>query len=158
MVGATDPSSTVRRLLLWVLTFGLLMTFVDLVLLEHYEDSWMLVPLFLIALTVVATLGHLITGSAASIRLLQGVFVLLMTAGALGVVLHFRGNLEFQVEIDPTLSRWELFKKVMHAKAPPALAPGSMVQFGLLGLVYCFRHPALRRDRHSPATTTGVTS
>jgi hypothetical protein len=32
----------------------------------------------------------------------------------------------------------------MKAKAPPALAPASMIQLGLLGLLYTYRHPSLR--------------
>ena len=33
----------------------------------------------------------------------------------------------------------------MTAKAPPALAPAGMIQMGLLGLLYTYRHPALRQ-------------
>jgi hypothetical protein len=50
--------------------------------------------------------------------------------------------------MDPSLSGWPLFVKVVTAKAPPALAPGVMVQLGLLGLVYTYRHPALMVQRH----------
>jgi hypothetical protein len=66
-----------------------------------------------------------------------------LASAAIGVGLHYSGNLEFQLDIDPSQSRWELFKKVMHAKAPPAIAPGAMAQLGLLGLIYAYRHPAL---------------
>jgi hypothetical protein len=150
----SDSSRLLRRLLLVVITFGLVMTGVDLILLEHYEDSSMLIPLMLIALSLVVIVVHSVAGGAGTVRLLQGVMVLLVAAGALGVYLHFQGNLEFQIEIDPSLSQWELFNKVIRAKAPPALAPGAMAQLGLLGLVYCYRHPALRRD--TAVTTTGV--
>jgi hypothetical protein len=43
--------------------------------------------------------------------------------------------MEFQLEMDPTLGGMALLLKVMHAKAPPALAPGNMVLLGLLGLI-----------------------
>ncbi|HYJ16246.1 MAG TPA: hypothetical protein VE170_12200 [Candidatus Limnocylindria bacterium] len=33
------------------------------------------------------------------------------------------------------------------AKAPPLLAPGSMVQLGLLGLAYTYKHPALKSSQ-----------
>ena len=66
-----------------------------------------------------------------------------LIAGALGVVLHYRGNLAMQLDMDPGQPAWGLFWKVMRAKAPPALAPGAMAQLGLLGLIYCHRHPAL---------------
>ena len=60
-----------------------------------------------------------------------------------GVVLHFRGNMSFQLDMDPAIAGWDLFTKVMHAKAPPALAPGAMVQLGLIGLIYTLGHPAI---------------
>jgi hypothetical protein len=79
------------------------------------------------------------------VRTLQIAMVLLIVGGALGVVMHYQGNVEFQREVDPTLHGWPLFAKAIRAKAPPALAPGSMAQLGLLGLVYTYRHPALKR-------------
>jgi hypothetical protein len=141
----SDTSFVLRRLLLMVLTLGFLGAAVDLVLLEHFEDSWQVVPLFLIAVALVAIGAYTVTGSAVSVRVLQVVMVLCIIAGGLGFVLHYRGNLEMQMDMDPTLSQWELFKKVMHAKAPPALAPAAMAQLGLLGLVFSYRHPALNR-------------
>ena len=60
------------------------------------------------------------------------------------MVLHFQVNIEFQLEMDPALSRhWRSFQKAILAKTPPALAPGAMIQLGLIGLAYTFRHPAL---------------
>ena len=57
--------------------------------------------------------------------------------------MHYGGSREFQTEMDPALSGWVLFVKVMRAKAPPTLAPAAMVQAGLFGLLYTWRHPAL---------------
>jgi len=64
-------------------------------------------------------------------------------SGAVGVYLHLRANMEFQLEMDATLSGWALLKKSVLAKSPPALAPGAMTQLGLIGLAYTFKHPAL---------------
>jgi hypothetical protein len=33
--------------------------------------------------------------------------------------------------------------KSITSKAPPALAPAAMIQMGLLGLLYTYKHPAL---------------
>jgi hypothetical protein len=141
-----DSIPALRRLLLALVTLGLTGMALDLVLLEHYEDSWQLAPLFLIALALVATLAYVATRSAGSIRFLQMTMVLLIVAGALGVALHYKGNLEFQLDMDPTASQWDLFTKVIRAKAPPALAPAAMAQVGLLGLIFSYRHPALQRQ------------
>jgi hypothetical protein len=149
-----DPLTVVRRCLLALVALGLVGTGVELVLLEHYEDSWQLVPLFFIPLTLVVMAGHVMTGSAGSVRLLRVMMGFLIVAGCVGVVLHYRGSLEFQLEMDATQSGWQLFTKVIRAKAPPTLAPGVMAQLGLLGLVYTYQHPALggpvTSDRRRP--------
>jgi hypothetical protein len=82
---------------------------------------------------------------------------LFLGAGLLGILLHYNGNREFQTDMDPSLTGWPLFVKVVTAKAPPALAPGVMVQMGLLGLLYTYRHPALLAPRRPPQpTSTGA--
>ena len=58
------------------------------------------------------------------------------------MVLHYRANMEFKLEMDPSLSGFALFSSVVRAKAPPALAPATLALLGLLGLTSAFR----RRD------------
>jgi len=148
-----DPYPVLRRYLLALLAFGLVGTGTELLLMGHYEDPWQLVPLGLVAVALVVIAAHAMGGSARSVHVLRAVMGLLMLGAAAGIVLHYRGNLEFQIDMDPTASQWELFKKVVRAKAPPALAPGVLAQMGLLGLIYTYRHPALRRGSR---LTTGV--
>lgn len=145
-LSATDPAATLRRILLALLAFGLSGTAIELLLLGHYEDSWQLVPLFFIGCALVVIAAHVTLGGRGSVRLLQAVMSALVVAGLIGVLLHYRGNVEFQVEMDPTQSHWQVFTKAIRAKTPPALAPGILVQFGLLGWLYAYRHPALKRD------------
>ncbi len=38
----------------------------------------------------------------------------------------------------------------MAAKTPPALAPGSMAQLGLIGLAYTYRHPDIAGRLDAP--------
>jgi hypothetical protein len=140
-----DAAIPLRRLALALTAFGLVMTTVDLVFLEHYEEAVMLAPLAVNAVALAAVVLHAIGGSAATVRILQFAMLALLVTSAVGVVLHYRGSLEFQIDMDPTLSASELFWKVMHMKAPPTLAPGALAQLGLLGLLATYRHPALRR-------------
>ena len=142
---------TLRRWLVGVLVLGLVGTGLELVLLEHYEDPWQLVPLVLIAVALAVLAWDRTRPSASSARALQVTMTLFLLAGGLGVVLHFRGAAEFQLESDPSMAGWELFKKVVRAKAPPLLAPGLMVQLGLIGLVYSYRAAATpESDSDSP--------
>jgi hypothetical protein len=131
---------TLRRLLLAILLTGLAGTATELVLIEHVEDGWQMIPLFAIALAVLASVVMLASRAASpSIRLFRGAMLLLMLSGAAGSVLHYRANMEFKLEMDPSLSGRALFWSVVQAKAPPALAPGNMALLGLLGLACAFR-------------------
>ena len=136
-----EPPVTLRRLLLWLLLFGLAGVATDLTLLGHYEDARMVLPFLAIAIAAAGTIARLVRPSAASIRWLRASMVPMMAAGAAGAYLHYAGGLEFQQDLDPTLSRWQLFWKVLHMQAPPMLAPGMLVQFALLGLASTYRDP-----------------
>ena len=118
-------------------------TLAELLLLEHYEEPAQWVPLVLLAIAMGVLLWHAARRDTASRRALQATMLLFVIAGAVGVALHFRGAAEYQLELNPTLGRWDLTKKVMRAKAPPVLAPGLMMQLGLLGLAYTYRDPKL---------------
>ena len=135
----------IRRFLALLVTGGILAMAVDLVLIGHYEDSNQLIPLA-VAVAGVATLGWaaLLPGVVA-MRAVQFVMLCFIGTGLVGITLHVQANAEFQREIDPAISARDLLWKVTEATAPPALSPGFMVQLGLLGLVYTYRHPALRR-------------
>jgi len=56
------------------------------------------------------------------------------------------GNL-FSLSRDPTLAGWALFRAAISAKAPPLLAPGAMIQLGLLGLVYSYVNSPRNRGK-----------
>jgi thiamine transporter ThiT len=139
-----DPFLGLRRLLLALVAFGIVSIATDLVFLEHYEDGLMLIPLGALALGLASLVASVVSAVPRTVRLFQIVMGVLIVTGLVGAVLHFRGSLEFQVDLDPTLSTAALFWKVMHMKAPPTLAPGAFVQLGLLGLASTYRHPALR--------------
>jgi hypothetical protein len=141
----SDVLRTSRQLLLAIVVLGLVGIGVELLLLAHYADVLQWMPLALIAAALVVIGAHVRTESARSLRVLRVVMALFIVSGAVGIGLHYRGNLEFQLEIDPTQSHWDLFRKVVRSQSPPALAPGFMAQLGLLGLLYTYRHPALER-------------
>jgi hypothetical protein len=132
-----------RRILLAILVIGIAGVSVELWLLAHVEDVYQLIPLVLNGAGLIATALVATRPSLGTVRLFQSVMLLLVVSGALGVLLHYQATTEFQLEMDPSLSGWALFRKAIVAKAPPALAPGAMTQLGLIGLAYSFRHPAL---------------
>lgn len=135
-----------RRFVLLILLLGMIGTTSELVLLEHDEDLNQWIPLVVLGAGLVS-LGWLAAlPGAAAVGVVRIVAVCFIASGVLGVVLHYQGNLEFQREVDPSLAGWALWQTAIRAKSPPGLAPGVMIQLGLLSLVYTFRHPVLSKD------------
>jgi hypothetical protein len=139
----SDVAAVLRRLILVILTVGMLGTAADLLLLKHFEDIWQLPPLLLIGGALLVVVWLVLSGRAMAVMALRMTMIAFIAAGCAGILLHYSGNSEFQREIDPTLAGWDLVVKVLTAKAPPALAPAGMIQLGLLGLLYTYRHPAM---------------
>jgi hypothetical protein len=139
-----SPIETLRRLLLVIVAIGMAGMAADLLLLDHYESGWQLAPLVLIAIGLLIVVWLFINEGFIAVTAMRAIMVCFVVAGFTGILLHYNGNREFQHELDPALAGWALFTKVMKAKAPPALAPASMIQLGLLGLLVTYRHPSLR--------------
>jgi uncharacterized membrane protein len=137
----TDRLGPLRRWILVILVLGLVGTVTELVLLEHYEQPLQFIPLLLIVAAVGVLWWEFRRHDLASRRATQIVMALFVLAGFVGFAAHFRGAAEYQLELNPDMSNWELLEKILHAKAPPLLAPGMMLQLGLLGLAYVFSDP-----------------
>jgi uncharacterized membrane protein len=145
-VGA-DRIELLRSWILGILVLGLLGTVTELVLLEHYEQPTQFVPLVLIVAALAALFWEFRQRDTASRRAIQAVMVLFVLAGFVGFVAHFHGSAEYQLELNPAMSNWELLERILRAKAPPLLAPGMMLQLGLLGLAYVFSDSRFRRSQ-----------
>jgi hypothetical protein len=142
----TTAEPRLRQFVLFLLAVGLLGLGVELVLLEHYENPWQLTPLVLISANLMVVLWQAVRPSWPGVQSMRVLMVAMLAAGAIGVFLHYRANLEFQTEMNPSLAGLQLFFKIIRAKVPPPLAPGAMAQLGLLGLLYTYRHPILIRS------------
>lgn len=134
---------TLQGLMLALVSFGLVGLAIELVFLEHYEEPTMGIPFAAIVAALAAIALVVLRPGPLAVWVLRGVMALFVLVGMLGVVLHYQGGLEFQLDMDPEASPMQLFWKVVHMKAPPMLAPGVMVQLGLLGLLATWRHPDL---------------
>jgi peptidoglycan/LPS O-acetylase OafA/YrhL len=141
-----DRVERLRRWLIGVLLLGLLGTVTELLFLEHYEKPLQFVPLLLIAAAFGVLYWHYRRNNDMSLRWLKIVMVLFVVAGFVGVAAHFEGSAEFQLELDPSIGMWDLIMKIIHAQAPPLLAPGMMLQLGLIGLAYVYSDARNRRS------------
>jgi hypothetical protein len=146
---ADTDSVVLERLRLWVLgviVLGLIGTMTELILLEHDEQALQFVPLVLMVVGAGVLAWYAARGDTASLRSLQVVMGLFVLSGFAGMAAHFNGSAEYQLELNPDLGTFELLDKIVHAKAPPLLAPGMMMQMGLLGLAYAFTDIRYRRS------------
>lgn len=143
----TRPQEAVRpdsfgRALLAILLLAMVGTLAELLLLEHYDGWRQWIPLTVLAATALVLTWQAAAPSVLSARVLRVLMWLLIVAGVAGVVLHVQGNLEFEAELNPGMTGWPLWWEVARG-ATPALAPGSLIPFGLLGLLYAARSRTL---------------
>lgn len=126
-----------RHALVVILTLGIVGLLIELLLIEHFEDAWQLVPLILLGLGLPALAWHAFAASWTSARAWRILMTLFVVAGFIGFYMHYAGNVEFELEQNPNAARWVLFREAMMG-ATPALAPGAMIQIGLIGLLYAY--------------------
>ena len=129
--------ATVRRVLIVILVLAMAGILIELLLIEHFEDAWQLVPLILLALGLLVLAWHVFAPTGTSARAWGILMALFILAGLIGFYMHYSGNVEFELEQNPDAARWVLFREAMMG-ATPALAPGAMIQIGLIGWLYGF--------------------
>ena len=161
MTAADRPVSRIgprlRSLTLLLFAVSASGTTLDLLLLGHFEDMRQLPPLLLLPAGLLLLAWHRIERGRLGTRAFQGAMALFIASGVVGVWLHYRGNAAFERQIRPAMDGWSVVRESLSGPAP-ALAPATMVQLGLLGLIYTYRHPFLERrsSRADAADTSGA--
>ena len=143
-----DDLRIVRPLLLGVIAFACVGTAGELLLIEHTEEFTQWIPLLAIGLGLVATGALAARPSRVTVQLFRVLMSFFIGAGVLGIILHYRGNAEFELEMRPSMAGLELVWNSLTG-ATPALAPGSLVPIGLVGIIATFRHPAMAGGRRA---------
>ena len=133
-----------RRGIMLIFVLGSVGLGAELLLLGHFEEWRQLVPLVLLGCGLVLSAARLIFRGAILLRLFRLTMLTFVAGGLLGCWFHLSANLEFELELYPTLAGLELLSGAL-AGALPALAPGALIQLGLAGLLYIYRHPDLSR-------------
>lgn len=127
---------SVANALFAILLLGMVGSGAELLLLAHTEDLRQWIPLILLSAGLLILPWHGFHSSARSASILRIIFIAYILSGVAGIYFHYQGSAEFKLESNPRLAGWALFREAIGAKAPPLLAPGAMVQLGLLGLIY----------------------
>ena len=138
-------SAVVRRFrtgMLAIFVFGAAGAWVELILLGHFEDLPQWTPVALLPAGLLVLAWQRFDRGRLSTQVFQVLMAAYLASGLVGLWFHYSGNAEFELEMYPSLSGWSLVREALSG-ATPALAPGTMIHLGLLGLMYTYRHPFL---------------
>ena len=138
-----DLLSTIRRIILALVLLGIVGLVPELLLLKHTESVTQFIPFVVLGVGLVSSILTWARPTRRALRFFQGVMLLFIAIGLLGLYFHFRGNVEFEQEQNPSLHGTALLWQALRGGIP-TLAPGAMAQLGLLGLAFAYRHPLLR--------------
>ncbi len=131
-----------RPLLIGLVLLGIVGLIAELLLMEHYDDWEQIIPLAALGLGLAGAGAAAYHPTRRTVRSFQAVMAAFVLTGVVGLWLHYRGNADFEAEIAPALRGGALVWKSLRG-AVPILAPGALVQIGLLGLIWSHDHPAL---------------
>jgi hypothetical protein len=140
-----------RTYLLVLFLFSLIGSVTELFLLEHTEDFWQLIPFALMLLSVIIIIWNRISQSRSSMVAFRATMVLFILGGLMGIGLHYKGNVEFELEMYPSMKGLDLFWKSIKG-ATPVLAPGAMTALGFLGLLYTVKDQDLESKNNHKTT------
>ena len=144
----TQTVRVLRGMLLAVFFLGTLGTGIELMLLGHYAELPQLIPGGMILLALAFLAAWILIRGRVILRVFQVFMFLFVASGTLGIYLHYQSNVEFELEMNPSATRRELIWESLTG-AMPLLAPGTMVQLGVVGLLYTFRHPIFSVTRET---------
>jgi len=141
----TDHAATrLRQFALALFCLGAAGTEVELLLLGHTDSPPQFIPLVALGLGIIAAVAVAVRPGPRVLRGFQVLMAGFVLTGPVGLYLHYHGNVEFELEMYPSLGGLDLVWKALTG-ATPALAPGAMILLGLMGLASTYRHPALSR-------------
>ncbi|HJQ12483.1 MAG TPA: hypothetical protein VJ840_15735 [Gemmatimonadaceae bacterium] len=146
-------SVSLRQLVLALVFVGIVGLEIELALLRHAESPSQWIPHITLLIGLISTLVMFLRPRVATLRFFQAIMGVFIVVGLLGLYFHYKGNVEFATERDPSLSGLRLLWKALRG-ATPALAPGALSQLGLLGLIYSYRHPVLGPGGSTPESVT----
>lgn len=126
--------AAIRRTLLVLFAAGALGTGIELILLGHTEDPWQWVPVVLTLSGPLVAIWYGLRRGRASRRVFQCTMILFVASAGVGLTLHYRSNVEFELEMEPGARGLALAAEALTG-AIPALAPGTMMLLGAIGLI-----------------------
>lgn len=141
--GATPGEGRLRTAVAAVFYFGTVGTLAELIFLEHYDERLQYAPFVALVAASVVFAWALARPRAVSVRATRWAMAGLALVGLIGIIVHYRSNVLFELEMDPGMRGLALVWPALRG-ATPSLAPGQLAQLGLIGFLFTIGHPALR--------------
>lgn len=138
-------SLSLRQIILALVFIGTIGLMLELLLQKHFDSATQWIPIVALGVGLATTIAVARNPKRGTMLVFVIMMIVFVAAGVLGLVLHFKGNIEWALERTPELGGMTLIWKALTG-ATPALAPGALAQLGLLGLAWSYRHPALKTD------------
>ena len=132
----------VRRILLMTLIGSMIGVEIELFLLDHLKPVMQLVPVLLMAFGLAVIGWYGITRNPASMKVFQATMGVCIATGVLGIFVHLGFSATEAAKKDKTLQGFPLIRAALTGIAPP-FAPAALIEIGLVGLAYTFRHPVI---------------
>lgn len=134
-----------RQMIHGLVLLGIIGLIAELLLQKHFDTATQIIPLASLGAGLATTIVVARNPTPAAVRAFSITMIVFVIAGALGLVLHFKGNMEWVLERNPDFSGFKLIWKSLTG-ATPALAPGALAQLGLLGLAWSYGRTAVRSE------------
>ena len=131
----TSERFRLKQVLVFALLFMIVGSLLELYLLDHYEDTWQLIPILSVGTTLVTLLILFFKKTTKVVNLFKAVLILTALSGVYGVYLHLQSNFEFEQDMKPTATNFELITDSLSG-ALPTLAPMSLVVLACIGYSY----------------------
>lgn len=124
-----------KYVILYTLIFFLFGSLIELYLINHYEDTFQIIPIFCLGVSLGSLIILYFRVSKLTINLFKASLLVISFVGLLGVILHLNSNFQFEKEIKPSSSTMDLFIESLSG-ALPALAPLNLVLLAMVGYSY----------------------
>jgi hypothetical protein len=130
-----------RLLIMAAIAVALTVTEAELIYVGHTgTNNGQLIAVVLVAAGLTVSTWHAIARNTTSIVVFRFTMYLFLVFGLDGMLTHYNAAVHAALKLHPTLAGLPLLTATLSGSIP-LLAPGMLIQVGLLGLVYTFNHP-----------------
>ena len=140
-VAETQTLRVVRLFILAAVAVALIVTEAELLFVGHTaSNNGQVIAVVLVAAGLIVTTWHAVARNTPSIVVFRFAMYLFLVFGVDGILTHYHAAIQAVLKSQPALAGLPLLDAVLSGNIP-LVAPGMLIQIGLLGLIYTFDNP-----------------